>query len=34
MTFLYIIAAVNIVTWVTMYLIIFKTPLLNDKGDK
>lgn len=35
MTFLYIILAVNAVTWLTMYLIIFKTPLLDvDEGDE
>lgn len=34
MTFLYIIFAVNAVTWIAMYLILFKTPLLDDKGDE
>lgn len=35
MTFLYIILAVNVVTWITMYFLIFKTPLLDvDEGDK
>lgn len=35
MTFLYIILAVNVVTWLTMYLLIFKTRLLDvDEGDK
>ncbi len=31
MTFLYIILAVNLVTWVTMYIILFKTSFLDDK---
>lgn len=31
MTFLYIIFAVNLVTWIAMYLILFKTSFLNGK---
>lgn len=35
MTFLYIILAVNVVTWLTMYFLIFKTRILDvNKGDK
>lgn len=35
MTFLYIILAVNAATWLIMYILIFKTPLLDvDEGDK
>jgi hypothetical protein len=34
MTFLYIIFVVNAITWISMFLILFKTPLLDDKGDK
>lgn len=35
MTFLYIILGVNVVTWLVMYFLIFKTPLLDvDEGDK
>lgn len=35
MTFLYIILAVNLFTWITMYLILFKTSFLEkEKGAK
>lgn len=35
MTFLYIILAVTAITWLTMYLIIFKSPLLDvNEGDE
>lgn len=35
MTFLYIILAVNAATWLIMYFLIFRTPLLDvDEGDK
>lgn len=35
MTFLYIILAVNTLTWIIMYFLIFKTPLLDiDEEDK
>lgn len=35
MTFLYIIFAVNFVTWVAMYLILFKTSFLDEnRGGK
>lgn len=35
MTFLYIILAVNAATWLIMYFLIFRTPLLDvDEGGK